>query len=183
MGQARGERSCIANPLDRERRPTGHGATRRPIHTPLVGRHRVCVLPSWPACPASLSHPTLPQSLRLSSLPRDRPACRSLSHLRLDFAPLWVVPSWCRIDVTPIDCIFTFGDKLVERGPWPIAEPRDKPMFAGIPVDIVHAAFQVVFVTDGVLPNIAFARPRAAGAFVARAIAVARHRLRLTRPY
>jgi hypothetical protein len=68
--------------------------------------------------------------------------------LRCWFAPVVIFGTlWS--DTAPIDVVLAEPNELMKRGPRPV----DKLMLARVPVNVVGTSFEVVFVTNGMLPE------------------------------
>ena len=85
------------------------------------------------------------------SLTRACPTLRSLI-VSTCFAPFGVVPTGSWVDTAPIDLVFPCANVSVEARPRPVLYSLGQGMFPWIPMDVVHAPFEVLFIADGVLP-------------------------------
>ena len=52
----------------------------------------------------------------------------------------------------PVHRVVSKSYMAMERGPGPVAHPRDQPMLDGIDVDVIDMPNEVAFIPNGVLP-------------------------------
>lgn len=63
-----------------------------------------------------------------------------------------MIPTGHGISSAPIEIVFAVTDESVKRRPFPIADSSDEVVLARVPVDVIAASLQVVFVANRVLP-------------------------------
>ena len=83
---------------------------------------------------------------------QDREASDGPAYVLYHLAPFRITPTGNRVGPAPIDIVFAYRDETVKRRPFPVPDPCHEVVFARVPVKIIHAAFQVILVADGVLP-------------------------------